>query len=151
MITLDTIKATPGARKSRKRVGRGTGSGLGKTGGRGENGQKSRSGYSRRYGFEGGQMPLVRRAPKRGFNNKRFRSDWTIINIDSLNGFENGTDVTPEILLASGIIGKIEKRGIKVLGNGNLEKKLTVHAHKFSESAIKKIQDASGKAEVIND
>ncbi|PLX18809.1 MAG: 50S ribosomal protein L15 [Candidatus Muiribacterium halophilum] len=149
MITLNNFKKKPGARKAKKRVARGVGSGSGKTAGRGENGQQSRSGYSRRYGFEGGQMPLIRKIPKRGFSNYHHRKHFTILNISKLNVFEDGTDITPELLLEKGVISKIEKNGVKILGNGNLEKKLNVFAHKFTETAMKKIQDASGKAEVI--
>jgi large subunit ribosomal protein L15 len=149
MITLDTLKKKPGARHKRKRVGRGPGSGHGKTACRGQNGQKSRAGESFRFGFEGGQMPIQRRVPKRGFSNYRFKKAYTVVNVDKLNVFEDGTDVTPELLLEKGIISKIEKNGVKILGNGKLEKKLSVHAHKFSEEAVKKITEASGKAEVI--
>jgi len=149
MMDLNTLKRKPGSKKARKRVGRGVGSGHGKTACRGENGQKSRSGYSRRFGFEGGQMPLIRRVPKRGFSNYMFRKSFSVVNIESLNIFENGTDVTPEILMSVGLLSKVEKNGVKILGNGNLEKKLNVHAHKFTGTALKKIQDASGKAEVI--
>ncbi|MGM0607996.1 MAG: 50S ribosomal protein L15 [Candidatus Muiribacteriota bacterium] len=150
-MKLGNIKSNPGARKPRKRVARGAGSGKGKTAGRGENGQKSRSGYSNRFGFEGGQMPLIRRTPKRGFSNYGFRKDFAVVNLKSLNIFEDGTDVTPELLLEKRLIRKMGKDGVKVLGEGTLEKKLTVKAHKFSQTAIKKIQEASGKTEVLND
>ena len=135
--------------KSIKRVGRGPGSGMGKTSTRGENGQKSRSGASIPAWFQGGQSPLYRRLPKRGFNNKRFRCEFATINLDSLNKFFNDGDVvTPEILKERGII-KNSLCGIKVLANGNLDKKLTVKAHRFSSKAVTKIEEAGGKAEVI--
>ena len=135
--------------KSIKRVGRGPGSGMGKTSTRGENGQKSRSGASIPAWFQGGQSPLYRRLPKRGFNNKRFRCEFATINLDSLNKFFNDGDVvTPEILKERGII-KNSLCGIKVLANGNLDKKLTIKAHRFSSKAVTKIEEAGGKAEVI--
>ncbi|MBE6156667.1 MAG: 50S ribosomal protein L15 [Firmicutes bacterium] len=135
--------------KSIKRVGRGPGSGMGKTSTRGENGQKSRSGASIPAWFQGGQSPLYRRLPKRGFNNARFRSEFATINLDALNKFFNDGDVvTPEILKERGII-KNSLCGIKVLANGNLDKKLTIKAHRFSSKAVTKIEDAGGKAEVI--
>lgn len=135
------------SRKSRKRVGRGPGSGLGKTAGRGQKGQKARSGGGVRLGFEGGQMPLYRRLPKRGFTNI-WGTEYTVINVDDLNRFEAGTVVTPELLKEAGIVKKA-KDGIKVLGNGKLEKSVEVKAHKFSKTAIEKIEAAGGKAEVI--
>lgn len=135
--------------KSIKRVGRGPGSGMGKTSTRGENGQKSRSGASIPAWFQGGQSPLYRRLPKRGFNNKRFRCEYATINLDELNKFFNdGEVVTPEILKERGII-KNSLCGIKVLANGNLDKKLTIKAHRFSSKAVTKIEEAGGKAEVI--
>ena len=135
--------------KSIKRVGRGPGSGMGKTSTRGENGQKSRSGASIPAWFQGGQSPLYRRLPKRGFNNNRFRCEFATINLDSLNKFFNDGDVvTPEILKERGII-KNSLCGIKVLANGNLDKKLTIKAHRFSSKAVTKIEEAGGKAEVI--
>jgi large subunit ribosomal protein L15 len=137
-----------GATKTRKRVGRGVGSGLGKTSGRGENGQKSRSGYSHKAGFEGGQLPLFRRLPKRGFSNAKFKTTYAVINLSDLNNFDNDAVVTPELLKEMGLV-KNQLDGIKVLGNGKLEKKLTVKAHKFSSSAIEKIEAIGGKAEVI--
>lgn len=132
---------------ARKRVGRGHGSGSGKTSGRGQKGQGARSGGGKGPGFEGGQMPLQRRLPARGFNNPLSRK-WTIINVENLNRFESGTEVTPELLLQSGLIKKLND-GIKVLGNGELQAPLTVKAHHFSESARQKIEAAGGKAEVI--
>lgn len=135
--------------KSIKRVGRGPGSGMGKTSTRGENGQKSRSGASIPAWFQGGQSPLYRRLPKRGFNNNRFRCEFATINLDSINKFFNDGDVvTPEILKERGII-KNSLCGIKVLANGNLDKKLTIKAHRFSSKAVTKIEEAGGKAEVI--
>lgn len=146
-MKLHELKPNPGSSKNRKRLGRGTASGQGKTAGRGMNGQKSRSGGGVRPGFEGGQMPLYRRLPKRGFTNI-FGTQFAEINVEVLNKFEDGAEVTPEILKSEGLIKK-ELDGIKVLGNGELAKKLTVKAHKFSKSAVDKIEAAGGKAEVI--
>jgi len=146
-MRLHDLRPAEGSTKSRKRVGRGTGSGLGTTAGRGMNGQNSRSGGGVKPGFEGGQMPLFRRIPKRGFNNK-FKKQWTIINVELLNSFEDGTEITPELLLETGVVSKVNY-GIKVLGDGELNKKLTVRANKFTQSAITKIEAAGGKAEVI--
>lgn len=135
--------------KGIKRVGRGPGSGMGKTSTRGENGQKARSGASIPAWFQGGQSPLYRRIPKRGFNNKRFRIEFATINLDTLNKFfKDGDVVTPEILKERGII-KNSLCGIKVLANGSLDKKLTIKAHRFSTKAVTKIEEAGGKAEVI--
>ena len=147
-MKLNSIHPAMGATKTRKRVGRGPGSGTGKTAGRGENGQKSRSGYSRKAGFEGGQLPLYRRLPKRGFTNARFKVEYAVINLDDLNKFEDGAVVTPELLKEMGLL-KNQLDGVKVLGNGTLEKKLTVKAHKFSASALAAIEKSGGKAEVI--
>ncbi|MBE6159428.1 MAG: 50S ribosomal protein L15 [Bacilli bacterium] len=147
-MKLHTISPNYGATKTRKRVGRGPGSGLGKTSGRGENGQKSRSGYSRKPGFEGGQLPLYRRLPKRGFTNARFKVEYAVINLDDLNKFENDAVITPELLKEMGLL-KNQLDGVKVLGNGTLEKKLTVKAHKFSEKAQHEIEKLGGKVEVI--
>lgn len=147
-MKLHELNASPEA-KVRKRVGRGPGSGLGKTSGRGENGQKSRSGASIPAWFQGGQTPLYRRVPKRGFNNARFRTEYATINLSDLNKyFNDGEEVTPEVLKEKGII-KQQLCGVKVLGNGELEKKLTVKANRFSSSAVTKIESAGGKAEVI--
>ena len=147
-MKLHELNASPEA-KVRKRVGRGPGSGLGKTSGRGENGQKSRSGASISAWFQGGQTPLYRRVPKRGFNNARFRTEYATINLSDLNKyFNDGEEVTPEILKEKGII-KQQLCGVKVLGNGELEKKLTIKANRFSSSAVTKIESAGGKAEVI--
>ena len=147
-MKLNTLKPAEGATKARKRVGRGPGSGIGKTAGRGENGQNSRSGGGVRIGFEGGQTPLFRRIPKRGFSNARFKKVYAIINLDDLNKFEDGAEVTPEILKDMGLVKK-QLDGVKVLGNGTLEKKLTVKANKFSLSAKEAIEKTGGKAEVI--
>lgn len=147
-MKLHTLKPADGAVKASKRVGRGPGSGTGKTAGRGENGQNSRSGGGVRVGFEGGQTPLFRRLPKRGFSNARFKKVYATINVSELNKFENGAEVNPEILKDMGII-KNALDGIKVLGSGTLDKKLTVKASKFSASARKQIEDLGGKAEVI--
>lgn len=146
-MKLHEIKAPVGATKVPKRKGRGTASGQGKTGGRGMNGQNSRSGGGVRLGFEGGQMPLYRRLPKRGFTNI-WATEYAIINVDDLNKFEAGTTVTPEMLKEAGIIKKMQD-GVKVLGNGELAKNVSVKAHKFSKTAIEKIEAAGGKAEVI--
>ncbi len=146
-MKLENLCATPEA-KSRKRVGRGPGSGMGKTSTRGENGQKSRSGASISAWFEGGQSPLYRRIPKRGFNNTRFRIEYATINLSDLNKFNDGDVVTPELLKERGIVKK-QLCGIKILGNGTLEKKLTVRANRFSSSAVTKIESAGGTAEVI--
>ncbi len=146
-MKLHELKPAKGAIKGRKRLGRGTASGQGKTAGRGQKGQKSRSGGGVRLGFEGGQMPLYRRLPKRGFTNI-FKKQWAIINVEDLNKFEDGSVITPEMLLEAGLIKKVID-GIKILGDGDLEKKVTVQAHKFSKAAIEKIESAGGKAEVI--
>ncbi len=132
-----------------KRIGRGIGSGIGKTSGRGTKGQNSRSGGGVRVGFEGGQMPLTRRLPRRGFNNKNFKKVYNVINVSQLNNFKENTVITAELLLEKNIISKIAPYGLKVLGNGNLNKALTVKANKFSESAIEKITKAGGKVEVL--
>ncbi|GAA0470273.1 50S ribosomal protein L15 [Alkalibacillus silvisoli] len=146
-MKLHELKRAEGSRKKRNRVGRGMATGNGKTSGRGHKGQKARSGGNVRPGFEGGQMPLYQRLPKRGFTNIN-RKDYTIVNLDTLNRFEEGTEVTPELLLESGSISKI-KAGVKVLGNGSLDKKLTVKADKFSASAKEAIEAAGGQTEVI--
>jgi large subunit ribosomal protein L15 len=147
-MKLHELQRAPEA-KANKRVGRGPGSGTGKTSGRGQKGQKSRSGVSISAWFQGGQTPLYRRVPKRGFNNARYRIEFATINISDLNKFfEDGETVTPELLREKGIIKK-QLCGIKVLGNGELAKKLTVRANRFSSSAVTKIESAGGKAEVI--
>lgn len=147
-MKLHTMYAHEGATKRRKIVGRGPGSGKGKTSGSGENGQKSRSGYSRKAGFEGGQLPLYRRLPKRGFSNAKFKKEYAIINLNDLNKFEDGTVITPELLKEMGLLKK-QLSGVKVLGYGTLEKKLTVRANKFSSRAFEEIEKLGGKAEVI--
>ncbi|HEY8363211.1 MAG TPA: 50S ribosomal protein L15 [Tissierellaceae bacterium] len=138
-----------GGSKPRKRVGRGIGSGLGKTSGRGHKGQKARSGGGVRPGFEGGQMPLFRRLPKRGFTNI-FAKEYAVVNVEDLNRFPENTIVTPELLIQEGLVksGKVVD-GIKILGDGDVKVKLTVRAHKFSKTAAEKIEAAGGKAEVI--
>lgn len=144
---LNELKPVAGARQSRKRVGRGTGSGLGKTSGRGNKGQNARSGGGVRLGFEGGQIPLFQRLPKRGFQNVN-RKEYAVVNLSDLNKFEDGTVVTPELLKESKIVKKLQS-GIKVLGQGSLDKKLTVKAHKFSKAASDAIVKAGGTVEVI--
>lgn len=146
-MKLHELRPAAGSKKAPKRVGRGTGSGLGRNAGKGEKGQSSRSGGGVRPGFEGGQMPLYRRLPKRGFTNI-FAKDFAEINIDRLNIFEDGTEVTEALLLERRIVKKT-KDGVKVLGNGALEKKLTVKVSKFSKAAAEKIEAAGGKVEVV--
>jgi large subunit ribosomal protein L15 len=144
-MKLNELMPSEGSRTNRKRIGRGTSSGTGKTAGRGQKGQKARGKV--RLGFEGGQMPLYRRIPKRGFTNIN-RKEFAIVNLDALNVFDEGAEVTPESLLKAGIISK-QLSGVKILGNGEITKKLTVKANKFSESAVKAIEAAGGKTEVI--
>jgi large subunit ribosomal protein L15 len=146
-VTLSNLRPPRGSRHRKVRVGRGMGSKLGKTAGKGNKGQQSRTGYSRRRGFEGGQMPLHRRIPKRGFHNP-FGTDLAIINVASLNAFSKGEVVTPELLLERGIVGS-RRKGVKVLGDGELKVALTVHAHAFSKSAAEKIAAAGGKTEIV--
>ena len=147
-MKLHELEKNIGATSSKKRVGRGPGSGLGKTSGRGQKGQKARSGGSINPVFEGGQLPLYRRLPKRGFSNHRFKKVYAIVNLGDLNKFDDGTVVTPALLLEKRIVRK-ECDGIKVLGEGKLEKKLTIQAHRFSQSALAKIEESGSKAEVI--
>jgi large subunit ribosomal protein L15 len=147
-VGLHNLKPAKGSVRNRKRVGRGPGSGLGKTAGRGEKGQKSRSGFSRKPGFEGGQMPLHRRIPKRGFTNSPFRKEFACVNLGRLEVFEAGTIVTPELLMRQGIVRKL-RDGLKVLADGQLTKALTVHAHRFSGKAQERIAALGGKAELI--
>ena len=147
-MKLHELEKNIGATHAKKRVGRGSGSGLGKTSGRGQKGQKARSGGSINPVFEGGQLPLYRRLPKRGFTNDKFRTRYAVINLNELNRFEEGTVVTPALLKETGII-KNQLDGVKVLGNGTLEKKLTIQANKFSASALEKIKESGSKAEVI--
>ena len=146
-MELHTLSPKPGSRKDRKRVGRGPGSGNGKTAGRGHKGAGSRSGYKQKRNFEGGQMPLVRRLPKRGFTNI-FRKEYVIVNVGQLERFPAGSDVTPDVLLAEGVISQL-RDGVKVLGDGSLSRKLAVRAHKFSKKAQELIQAAGGSCEVI--
>ena len=147
-MKLNELKYNEGSKKDIKRLGRGSSSGTGKTSGKGQKGQNSRSGGGVRVGFEGGQLPLYRRLPKRGFSNSMFKKTYAVINVSDLNKFEDGATVTPEVLKEMGIIKK-ELSGIKVLGNGSLEKKLTVRAHMFSNTAKEKIEAQGGKAEVM--
>ncbi|MCK8627523.1 50S ribosomal protein L15 [Fructobacillus cardui] len=144
-MNLNELQPALGSRQTRNRVGRGTSSGNGKTAGRGQKGQKARG--KTRLGFEGGQMPLYRRIPKRGFTNIS-RKEFAVVNLDKLNNFDNGTEITPALLIENGVV-KNRKDGIKVLGNGQLEKKLTIKAHKFSAAAVKAIEQAGGTTEVI--
>lgn len=147
-MNLSDLKPAKGSRKKRKRVGRGPGSGHGKTACKGNKGQKSRQGYSGRRDFEGGQMPLTRRIPKRGFTNI-FRKVYVVVNLDRLNkDFEDGSEVSPETLTSRGLLKKA-RAGLKVLGRGELDRRLTVKAHKFSAEALRKIEAAGGKAEVL--
>lgn len=147
-MKLNELVANEGATQSKKRVGRGSGSGLGKTSGKGQKGQKARSGSGKGANFEGGQLPLYRRLPKRGFSNAEFKTTYAVINLSDLNKFDNGTVVTPALLKETGLVKK-GLDGIKVLGEGSLEKKLTIQANKFSASAIEKIEKSGSKAEVI--
>ncbi len=148
MTRLHELRPAAGSTKDTRRRGRGAGSGLGKTGGRGHKGQRSRSGGGVRPGFEGGQMPLHRRIPyARGFKN-RFRREFSVVNLEALNRFEAGAEVTPELLLATGVISNVGD-GVKVLARGDLDRALTVKAHRFSQAAVEKIEAAGGTAEVI--
>jgi large subunit ribosomal protein L15 len=146
-MKLHELKKPAGSTRAPKRVGRGTGSGLGTTSGRGMNGQNSRSGGGTRLGFEGGQMPLYRRLPKRGFTN-HWKKEYVGVNVEKLNCFEDGATVTSQMIIDAGLAKKVTE-GVKILGGGELKKKLTVQAEKFSDSAIEKIVAAGGKAEVI--
>ena len=146
-MKLHELKYTEGARQDSKRLGRGQGSGQGKTAGKGHKGQNARSGGVVALGFEGGQTPIYRRIPKRGFTNVN-RVEYAIVNVEQLNRFENGVEVSPELFIETGLVKK-EYNGIKILGVGTLEKKLTVKAHKFSKSAVTLIEQAGGKVEVI--
>ena len=146
-MELHNLKPSEGSTHAKKRLGRGVGSGTGKTAGKGTKGQNSRSGGGTRLGFEGGQTPFFKRMPKRGFTN-RFRKEYAIVNVSELNKYENGTVVTPELLMQDRLIRKV-LGGVKVLGDGTLEKKLTVQANKFTGSAVEKIEAAGGSVEVI--
>ena len=147
-MKLNELEKNIGATKKRKIVGRGRGSGLGKTSGKGHKGQNARSGGGVKTVFEGGQTPLFRRLPKRGFKNDRFATTYAVINVSDLNRFENGTVVSPALLKEVGLV-KNQLDGIKVLGNGTLEKKLTIQAHKFSKTAVEKIEKSGSKIEVM--
>lgn len=147
-MKLHELQPTPGSKQLPMRKGRGYGSGNGKTAGKGHKGQNARAGGGVRPGFEGGQMPMYRRLPKRGFNNKRFATVYAEVNISDLNRFENGTEVTVEEMVNAGLIKKLFD-GVAVLGNGELSKKLVVKAAKFSKTAMEKIESAGGKAEVV--
>jgi len=146
-MKLNELKYNDGSRFNKKRVGRGQGSGTGKTAGKGTKGQNSRSGGGVSLGFEGGQTPLYKRIPKRGFTNYN-RKEYAIVNVSSLNRFEEGTEITIELLINTGLVKKT-LNGVKILGDGELEKKLTVKANKFSKSAVESIENAGGKVEVI--
>ena len=146
-MKLKELKYTEGARRNSKRIGRGHGSGWGKTAGKGSKGQNARSGGGVALGFEGGQTPIWRRLPKRGFTNFT-RKEYSIVNVELLNRFEDGAEITPELLKQAGLVRK-ELDGVKILGVGELEKKLTVKANKFSKSAVEAIEKAGGKVEVI--
>lgn len=147
-MKLHELKPNAGSTASRKRVGRGAGSGLGKTSGKGHKGQNARSGGGVRPGFEGGQLPLFRRLPKRGFSNYEFKTRYATVNVEDLEVFEENTVVTIDLLKEKGLIKK-ELDGLKILGNGNLTKKLTIRADKFTNSAKAKIENIGGKTEVI--
>lgn len=147
-MKLHELSPAPGSKRTRVRVGRGLGSGLGKTSGKGHKGQNARSGGGVRPGFEGGQMPIYRRLPKRGFNNTRFANEYVEINVEILNRFDNGDVVDPVALIEKGIIKNV-RDGIRILGNGQLEKSLTVKANGFTKTAEEKIIAAGGKVEVI--
>ncbi len=148
-MELNDLKPAPGATRTRRRVGRGPGSGAGKTAGKGHKGQKSRSGYSRRFGFEGGQMPLVRRLPKRGFTNN-FRIEFQVVNLRDLERvFGDGDVVSPESMVDKGLVRKGAKP-VKILGSGELTKKLNVKAHKFSTAAQSSIEKVGGSCEVVS-
>lgn len=148
MLKLNDLKSPKGAKKSKKMVGRGSGSGHGKTSGRGHKGQLSRTGKGKRPGFEGGQMPLIRRIPKRGFISK-FKTVYQLVNLKSLNKCKDKTTVTPKVLKDLGLIHKLHEQ-VKILAQGKLEKSLTVKAHKFSKTAVQAIETAGGKTEVLS-
>ncbi len=148
-MNIQDLKPAEGARTSEKRIGRGIGSGMGKTSTRGHKGQWARSGGGVRPNFEGGQMPMTRRLPKIGFNNKRFAHVYTTVNVAQLNVFEDGATVSIDELVAKGIVKKVMPYGLKIMGDGELVKKLTVRADKFTASAVQKIQEAGGTVEVL--
>lgn len=148
-MRIEELKPAEGSKKKKKRVGRGPGSGHGKTSCRGHKGQKARSSVNLPPGFEGGQMPLHRRIPKRGFSNKVFAKEYTIVNLKKIATIEDEDIITPEVLLKRRLISKIGKDGVKVLGDGQLNRAVTIKAHAFSKSALQKITEVGGKAEVI--
>lgn len=148
-MNIQSLKPAENSRFHEKRLGRGVGSGLGKTSGKGHKGQNARSGGGVRVGFEGGQMPLVRKLPRRGFKNADFKKVYSIVNLSQLNKFDENSVVDEKALIEKGIFSKIEEYGVKVLGSGKLEKPLTVKASKFSESAMKKIKKAGGNCEEV--
>ena len=148
-MKIHKLSPAEGSTSKSKRLGRGTGSGLGKTSGKGHKGQNARSGGGVRVGFEGGQMPLIRKLPRRGFNNANFKKQYSIVNLAVLNKFEENAVVDSNALIEKGILSKIEEYGVKILGNGKLEKALTIKANKFSESAVKKIKKAGGTIEEV--
>jgi len=146
-MNIQSLKPAANSRHSEKRLGRGTASGVGKTSGRGQKGQNSRSGGGVRVGFEGGQMPLIRRLPRRGFTNAKFKKHYSIINVSDLAKFDENAVVDANALVEKGILSKVEEYGVKVLGNGKLDKALTVKVAKVSESAAEKIKAAGGSVE----
>lgn len=146
-MNIQSLKPAENSRFKEKRLGRGIGSGLGKTSGKGHKGQNARSGGGVRVGFEGGQMPLVRKLPRRGFNNTIFKKQYSIVNVSDLNKFDDNAVVDANALIEKGILSRVEEYGVKILGNGKLEKALTVKASKFSQSAVKKIKKSGGKIE----
>jgi len=148
-MNLTDVYAIKSSRKRRKRIGRGRGSGHGKTSTRGHKGQKARKGYSMRASFEGGQTPMFKRFPKRGFSNVNFTTRYTVINVADLDALTDLNEITPEVLLQQKILKKLEKGGLKVLGDGDLTRKLTVKAQKFSKSAVTKIEAAGGTVEIL--
>ena len=148
-MKLHELKPAEGAKHAPKRKGRGIGSGLGKTAGKGHKGQKARSGGGKGPGFEGGQTPLQRRMPKRGFTNARFKVTYTEVNVETLNKFEANTEITPEFLMDNGVVKQVENGGIKILGNGEVTKALVVKTNAISKSAQEKIEAAGGRVEVI--
>ncbi len=148
-MRIEELRPAPGSKKRPKRVGRGPGSGHGKTSCRGHKGQKARTSVNLPRGFEGGQMPLHRRLPKRGFNNRAFAKDFTIVNLKKIATLQDLETITPEVLLERRVISRIGRDGVKILGDGEIDRPLTVKAHAFSRSALQKIEQAGGKAEVI--
>ncbi|HUW57059.1 MAG TPA: 50S ribosomal protein L15 [Planctomycetota bacterium] len=148
-MNLSDVYAVKLKRKRRKRIGRGRGSGHGKTSTRGHKGQKARKGYSMRPSFEGGQTPMFKRFPKRGFSNVNFATRYTVVNVGDLNEMTGLDEVTPDVLIEKRVVRKLEKGGLKILGDGEVTRVMTVKAHRFSKSAVQKIEEAGGKAEVL--